>query len=901
MCLAARFCQPLHVNFGTAAGPTGLQIVRVAHRGSPILGRVARSISGNSGAIRLALATPHEGTPLALSIDVRLIRVLAVVAIGALALGATSGVAMPLLVLAAISGLVLAVVAARERLPLLLAVAMVLLMAAAGAVRGHLWALGRAAAASWVAAQTDDSAVTIEGLVGSDAQAEPGITRFTVAVDRVDNTSLRAPIETAVYVSGEIAAAAARDWTKGRRLRATGDFDQPTTFRNFGLTPRHGHLSVRALATFSVKSAALVEMLARAPPWEEASARVRAHIRQRIDQYVRPHGGTAAAVAGAILIGERSRLDPRLVDRMQRAGIYHVMALSGGNVALLLGAVVWLRHVNRAARWLWALCAGTLLVSFAAVVAAEASVVRAVCVAAVYVCAAGLDVRAQPVHVLAVVATGMTLWDPGTVFDVGAWMTFVATLGLLVLPPRLLSKGERWGWRGLGSPDSSALGATIGQRVARHLVMLAAASVCAELALWPITAFVFGQVSLLGIALNFAAIPLMAVVQTAAAVVAFGASQVAPASAAVVHLAVEALQATASVADLWPWLAFSVTGPTAASLGVYYVLLGGWAAVVAPTGRLAGLCALACAAWMLLPPLASQVIAADAPAAMAVAPLLTMTVLDVGQGDATLVQFPSGHTLLVDAGGLPGSGLDVGERVVRPALAALGVHRLSHAAFSHGDPDHIGGFGTVLRRLRPGEVWEGISVDEHAPSLELRREAMAAGSAWRRLQAGDVVWLGDVELRVVHPRPADWARVRVRNDDSIVLVVRYGSVALVLPGDIGASVESGLAEAGPLQGDLRIVKVPHHGSRTSSSAPWIRWTRPKLAIVSAGRGNRYGHPHSDVVGRYRSAGAVVLRTDQQGAIRLRTDGSSVEVDTVAGARLSVASPSVGVPPTAREP
>lgn len=830
-----------------------------------------------------------------------LIRVLALVSIGAMALGATTRLAMPLLMLVLIAGLVLAVVAGRERLPILLASALVMLTAAGGVMRGDVWARGRAEAVSWVAGHAGDSAVTIEGLVGSDARHEPGTTRLTLMVDRADDASLAAPLETAVYISGDLAAAAARDWTRGRRLRATGVFGQPTAFRNFGLTSRHGHLSPRVPATFSVKSSALVDMLARAPPWEEASARVRAHIRRRIDHYVGPHGATDAAVAVAILIGERSSLDPELVDRMQRAGIFHVMALSGGNVALFLGAVVWLRHVNRVARRLWAVCAGILLALFAAVVAPEASVVRAVSVAAAYVCAAGLDLRAHPVHVLAVVAACMALWDPGAVFDVGAWMTFAATLGLLALPPRIRVEGERWGWPGQAASDADARGATLAQRVAGPLAVLAIASVSAELALWPITAFVFGQVSLMGIALNFAAIPLMAIVQAAAAGVAFGSDLVASTGAAVVHLAVGGLQTTARVADLWPWLASSIEPPSAVSLSFYYLLLGVWTGLIAPSGRVAGLGALSFAAWMLVPPFVSQILAGEAGPTVSVESALAMTVLDVGQGDATLVQFPSGQTLLIDGGGLPGAGLDIGERVVRPALAALGVHRLSHAMFSHGDPDHIGGLASVLRRLRPREVWEGIAVDEHAPTLDLRRAAMATGAAWRRLQAGDALWFGDAELRVVHPRPADWVRLRVRNDDSIVLVIRYGSVALVLPGDIGASVESELAEAGPLEGDIRIVKVPHHGSRTSSSAAWVRWTRPAVAIVSAGPGNRYGHPHPEVVSRYRAAGAVVLRTDQQGAIRLRTDGAGIEVDTVAGARFSVASSAGAELLSAREP
>ena len=166
--------------------------------------------------------------------------------------------------------------------------------------------------------------------------------------------------------------------------------------------------------------------------------------------------------------------------------------------------------------------------------------------------------------------------------------------------------------------------------------------------------------------------------------------------------------------------------------------------------------------------------------------VLRVVFLDVGQGDATLVRLPDARTLLVDAGGLAGTAFDVGDRVVGPALRALGVRRVDTMVLTHGDPDHIGGAPAVLRAFSPRVIWEGVPVPPHAALRE-----MASASPRRRARrgapcvAGDREPAGGVEIRVLHPPPPEWERQRVRNEDSVVLELRFGAVSIVLPGDIG--------------------------------------------------------------------------------------------------------------------
>ena len=265
--------------------------------------------------------------------------------------------------------------------------------------------------------------------------------------------------------------------------------------------------------------------------------------------------------------------------------------------------------------------------------------------------------------------------------------------------------------------------------------------------------------------------------------------------------------------------------------------------------------------------------------------LLHVTFLDVGQGDSVLVRFPRGSTMLVDAGGLVGSPrFDIGDRVVAPVLRERGIRRLDYVVLTHGDPDHIGGAAAVVREFRPREVWEGVPVPRFEPLAALRVQAQAVRAHWRNVYRGDQLSVDGVDVEAKHPAPADWERQEVRNDDSIVLDVRWRDVSVLLTGDIGREVEHAFEDEMP-SAALRVLKVPHHGSLTSSSAEFLQTLQPQIAVFSAGRANHFGHPAPHVLERYRNIGAAIFRTDEDGAITLHTDGHSIDVHTFTGRTL----------------
>lgn len=672
-----------------------------------------------------------------------------------------------------------------------------------------------------------------------------------------------------VTVAGTLGPAAITSWTRGRPFTAPTRFRRPDVVRNPGSPPVDWqHLTQPFDLLGTIKSAALVDVAA-GPWWQERAASVRAHVRRSVTRYLGPHAESSRAVVTAILIGDRAGLDEALVRRLQAAGTFHVIAISGGNVAMLaVACLLGLRLVTRSQTVPLVITIG-VVASYGAIVGDESSVTRAVLAALCYL---GLRLRGvppKPVNLLAVVAAVCVAWSPLTVLDVGAWLSFGATFGLIVVLPRLIDQARRHarpsrGWRAAWD----------------WLVVACLATVAAELIIMPVSAQVFGRVTVAGLLLNLIAIPAMGVVQLAGMAVCLLAIVSAPAAAAaawLAHSATTVLLGSSAALDLAPWLSWRVPSSNLAWVSAYYAALALALVWPRPSWRRA---AVVVAAGLLIVIVTSPWVPLRRPAAG----WLRVSILDVGQGEAVLVQTPSRHALLVDAGGTPGGSFDVGGRVTTPAVWALGERRLDWFAVTHGDLDHAGGARRVVEDLSPREVWEGIPVDADSTLLDLRTLAQHRGMGWRRLQAGHKLELGAVHIAVQHPPPADWQRVRVRNDDSLVLELRYGDVSVLLTGDAGPEYESQapVADRAGAPPRIRILKVAHHGSRSSSSDHFLDLYVPHAAIISAGAGNLFGHPSAEVLGRFSARDVHVLRTDQHGAVIIETDGRVVRLRSISG-------------------
>ncbi len=723
------------------------------------------------------------------------------------------------------------------------------------------------------AAHTPDRPVILEGRLARDAAPTDYGATLDLRVSRVMTPTgwIRASGGARVAVGGALTGYRRSDWIAGRTVRLTSTLKPAPRYLNPGLPDQQRSLMLRGTALLgSVKSALLVDVVRAGGTWAELAGRFRSTVRRDVGRTVGRFSERSAGVVTAVLIGDRAGLSPDDRRRLQAGGTYHVIAISGGNVAILAAAILLALRLVRVPFRLSVLIAVGLLLGYGAAVGPEASVARATFAAVIVLTALASDHRAGPLNTVALVGGCLVAVAPLSIIDPGFLLTFGATLGILVGVGRLLRVArsflQRFGRRTT--------------RVVLPALALLAATVCAELALLPIAAGAFSRLTAAGLLLNFLAIPLMTAAQIGGlvAVAALWLSEpLAHAVGYATHLAAAGIVDSARLIELAPWLTRRVPPPGIATAAGYYL---GWIVWLArPPGvrrvwALLGI--VVCGMSMVVGPARPMV--DDGPCGE-FASTLSVHVLDVGQADATFVRLPTRKTLLVDSGGQPGGRLDVGGRIIAPILWHFGVRRLDYLAISHGDPDHIGGAASVTEDFRPREVWEGVPVPGLAVLDRLAQLSADRGASWRQLQKGDTLRSGDVRIHVWHPPLPDWERPRVRNDDSLVLEIRYRDVSIVLPGDIGAEVETRLAREIQPAG-YRILKVPHHGSRTSSSTDFLEALRPDIAVVSAGRYNRFGHPAAEVLGRYAGLGVEVVSTAEAGAVSVCTDGSAVAIKTM---------------------
>ena len=620
-----------------------------------------------------------------------------------------------------------------------------------------------------------DAALTESGVsLSVDVRAvEPCARALRAAAPRGGACATRGGVR--LSVAGSLFGGAMGQWRSGRTVRITASLREPTVYRNPGVPDEQRALARRGIALVgSVKSAALVEVTAPASRISEWASAFRSWVRSVLSATVGPWSARSAGVAAAIAIGDRTGLSQDDEERLQVAGTYHVIAISGGNIAiftvLLLGAGRWLGASPRCG----AAVAIVVLLLYGQITGPAPSVDRAISAAVLFLSGRLLEQRAPSINILAVAAMCGLALAPAAVLDPGFLLSFGATLGILVGVGRLSStltltthakSAEAddavpitQSRRGRRAPPRRLFARTGLRWLVQGAATLLMATLAAEIALGPISASLFGRVTCAGLLLNLAAIPLMTVVQ-AASLATLGAwlidPGVAKACGYVVHLAARGLVDSARLVDLAPWLSRELAPPSWSLLAGYYGAL-----ILALSGTRASRGATVLTAVLGMVIIVAPHATTRDGVPLAPAGTLRVVFLDVGQGDATLLVLPGGRAVLVDAGGLPvaplqdpldGPAFDIGARVVARALRAFGVRALDTLVLTHGDPDHIGGAQALMRRFQPRAVWEGVPVPPHEPLRRLADAAARAGAEWRRVQAGDHLRVAGVDLRVLHP------------------------------------------------------------------------------------------------------------------------------------------------------
>ena len=612
-----------------------------------------------------------------------------------------------------------------------------------------------------------------------------------------------------------------------------------------------------------------------------------------------------AGMLNAMLFGDRTRLTHGLRLGFERTGSFHLFVVSGMHVALLAGMVFWAARRLRVRAGLATLLTVALIAAYALLTGFGVPVQRALLMTAVFLLARLLWRGRNALNALGAAALAVLVGSPGTLFEASFQMTFlaiVAIAGIAVplgertflryaralrglherwrdvsLPPRLAqfrvmmrlwseAFEDRFGRRARGVP-------AMGVRVALYAAELALIGVVAEAVMVLPMALYFHRATVFALPANLLSIPLVGVL-AALGLATFLAALVSTALATVPGSALALLLhvVTGTIGRISRVQAADVRvpGPTALhALGALgCIAFCCWAVRRSRRWALGALAALPLAAVLALWPSAATVHGGE----------LEVTAIDVGQGDSLLVVAPDGRAMLVDAGGPTGAAaqaenaagaaaFDVGEEVVSPYLWSRQMRRLDVVALTHAHSDHMGGMAAVLRNFRPRELWVAVDPDS-ANFRALLAEAASLGIRVRHLRAGESVAWDATDIRVLAPVPTYSNDGPPINNDSLVMRIEYGRASALLEGDAEAPSEHAMVEAalhgGPQLGPDTLLKVGHHGSRTSTTPEFVALAAPREAVISVGAQNTFGHPRPEVIERLADAHAQVFRTDRVG-------------------------------------
>jgi len=629
------------------------------------------------------------------------------------------------------------------------------------------------------------------------------------------------------------------DAAPGSRVRVLARVGPARTFHNRSPHPAWLSMGRRDGEARALSEVAVLEE----PSWSLDGAR--RTLRTQLDATLPPR---AAGVARALLLGDGHAVDEGAKEAIRGAGLAHLLAVSGLHVALVVALVVWVsRRVARVRGWRdgdrWAaLCGIPAALGFATLAGGAPSAWRAATMATIALTLVALRRRPSGVAIAGLAALVFAGLEPSDAVRPAFLLSICATAAIVTA--RLADDALRAAWQ---------------------------VSWRSTVATAPLVVWCFGELPPLGVLANVVLVPVGTI--------------------ALVPLAfLHALAASVGLEGLTaPVFTFVVDGLVGAAE------LFDTGATLPPPSVLQGLLLCALALSLLAHRSGRRQVAAALVCVLAFVGAeihlrhleqprgrIRVTFLDVGQGDGALVDLPDGRLMLVDAGG---TYPDPGERVLLPLLRARRRSRIDLAVISHPHPDHYAGLRALLDEVPIAQAWvtgQARFETPHGPAARLSRALRRRGT--RVLEPPRICGEHDVGgaiLDVVSPCPRFDAGYGL-NDNSITMRLRYGNRSVLFTGDVETDTESRLADGFATRLRSDVLKVPHHGSRTSSTDAFLDAVAPRLAVASMGRGSRYGHPHAEVVARYRERGIPFLKTAELGGVTLITDGETLTLESALG-------------------
>jgi competence protein ComEC len=714
---------------------------------------------------------------------------------------------------------------------------------------------------SSVTAYASASPLTIEGVISERPSIATDGSRLIVQVEQVFYGA-RGSI-----VSGVLLLTVSRGditLTRGDRIRFISRITVPHRFGVPGEFDYARYLAFQGIsASGRVTSQSEIVLIraAAVPSWQRSCDQVALRLGNAIRSAVPDE--RISSILTALLIGDQRRIPRDLADAYTRAGVNHILSISGFHVGIIAAFItlllLWLltRFQYPALHWnirkIAVLIAVPAMIGYLFLTGDAPATARSVIMLTVFAVALFAERERDAINTLLLAAFVLVTLNPPTLFDVSFQLSFLSLWGILVAVPLIMK-----------------CTAAVTSLWLRSLIQFIAASVAASFVTLLPVLYVFKVASFNGILTNFLIVPLLGYGAVLSGFIALPLIVLLPSLAPVLLWPTVTLVAISNRFISWCTALPVVTFHGITRRDLLFLLLF-MVCVTFVRSRIARRVAL-----MVIPCVGC---ALHIYVATATDGRLHITMLSVGQAESTLIRLPDGSTLLVDGGGyLHDTGHDFGQRILAPALGALHVGRIDRMIATHDHPDHSGGFPFIIKNFTVAEFWSVTGV-----SPDIIRELKSRTIPQRTLAAGDVITLpGSVIVTVLSP-PRSGHAVRGGdemsvNEQSLVFRLNYGSFSMLFCADAGFAAEQRLLAE---QTDVRatVLKVGHHGSRYSTSEEFLERVEPRLALISAGAGNRFGLPSSRTLALLTAHDVPIYRTDRDGTIELVTDGLSWTVST----------------------
>jgi competence protein ComEC len=721
--------------------------------------------------------------------------------------------------------------------------------------------------------------ISLEGIIDRPPERSRGKTQLLIRSKKVVLSSRHIPVDGLVLIFLKDEDPSLR---VGDRLRLRCRLYPPRGFHNPGGFSYERHLAFDRIYT--------IGFLSEEGGWVKLGEgfknpvtlqveRWRDRIRDFLNREAKP---PSSGIFKALVLGEQGDIPEEIKEYFILTGTAHLLAISGdqfGIVALLsFSLLIWILKrseflllsisVRKWAAGLTIPC----IVLYAFIAGGGISVIRAAIMVMTFLFSILLNRERNLLHTLALAAFLILIFSPPSLFDVSFQLSFLAVLSILYLVPRILQEFRQ-------EEISLLLKASWKKNILKYTRLSLLVTGVAILGTAPFVALHFNRFSPIGFITNLFIIPWVGFVivplSLTASVFSFF---FIPFATFLINMnsfiTLILLRAMAFFASL-PFASIFVSTPTVFEIVLFYSLL--FLAVHFRKGKkfrylFAGLCIVfACdlAYWSLKDSFQKD---------------LNLTFIDVGHGDSILIEFPKGKKMLIDGGGLYEDRFDIGKNVIAPFLWKKKIRRIDTLVLTHPDPDHLKGLNFIASQFSIGEFWDNGYQTLSEPYLQLKETLRQKKIKTHSLnEETPPLTIHGVELSVLNPPARNAMQRKVQhlrdlNNSSLVMRLRFKNVSFLLAGDVGKEAEARMLRSGRgLRAD--ILKIPHHGSSSSSSLAFVDRVKPVYAILSVGERNIARLPHPDVLKRYLQLGSRIVRTDQHGAITVVTDGEGIEAKT----------------------